>query len=196
MKVICIICKKEFVSHRGKGRNEDKCCSRECRIKSRDNIITCLQCGVIFRVTLSQKRKFCSPTCSNRYNQKPDKNKKAIFICQWCGSDFEEWAYRHPKMCSKQCASEYGASQRAKQLYKGGSSSRGAGWRKLAKSIRERDNYKCRVCGKVSENIHVHHIKPVREFNGIFADANSPDNLVCLCVSCHPKVEAGKIELF
>ena len=195
MKVICIVCKKEFLSHREKSRKQDKCCSIECRIKSKDKIINCLECGKTFRVSQSKNRKFCSSACANKYNKKPDLSKKSIFTCGWCGKEFEEWTYRNPKMCSRQCNSEYGASIRAKQLYKGGSSSRGAEWRRIAKSIRERDGYKCAVCGIISESIHVHHIKPVREFNGIFTDANHPQNLICLCVKCHPKVESGKIKL-
>ena len=118
MNLICEFCGKSFCSHREKNRKPSRFCSKECRVKSNDKIIKCLQCGKEFRIPagISRERKFCSQTCSNRYNQKPDEKKKSVFVCKWCGKEFTEWAYRNPTMCSRQCASEYGARQpRAKQ---------------------------------------------------------------------------------
>lgn len=195
MKINCEVCGKQFISHREKTRKPSRFCSWICRIKSKDKIVNCKNCNKEFRVPKSKVRLFCSQKCSNVYNQKPNPFKKAVFICQWCGKEFTTWAYRKQIMCSRQCNSEYGASQRAKQLYKGGSSSRGAEWRKIAKSIRERDNYTCAVCNKDNiKSIHVHHIIPIRDFNSV-VDANALDNLICLCSSCHPKVECGLIKL-
>lgn len=52
----------------------------------------------------------------------------------------------------------------------------------LRRSIRERDNYTCQVCGKEQgDRAHaVHHID-YKKTN------NNPDNLITLCVSCHAK---------
>ncbi len=52
----------------------------------------------------------------------------------------------------------------------------------LRRSIRERDNYTCQLCGEEqSDRAHaVHHID-YKKTN------NNPDNLVTLCVSCHAK---------
>lgn len=200
MRKVCEICGKTFVSHRENTRKPSRFCSWECRIKSKDKIIKCLQCGVEFRVSNSKDRKFCSQTCSNRYNQKPNPDKKSVFICQWCGKEFIEWTYRNPSVCSNQCRSEYGASIRAKQLYKGGEITfRGIGWKQQAKLARKRDNYTCQACGRHSWVdkffIQVHHIKPFREFGEDYESANSLDNLISLCPSCHPKVEAGTVKL-
>lgn len=52
----------------------------------------------------------------------------------------------------------------------------------LKRSIRERDNYVCRVCGELQrdETFAVHHID--------YDKKNcSPDNLVTLCLGCHRK---------
>ncbi len=61
----------------------------------------------------------------------------------------------------------------------------GGGWTgTLKRSIRERDEYKCRVCGKIeSDNgrfLPVHHIDYDK-------DNLDPKNLVVLCSSCHSK---------
>ena len=64
---------------------------------------------------------------------------------------------------------------------------RGAGWKELAESIRERDGHKCRRCGEPERDgvtLAVDHIKPWRSFTDKTL-ANHPDNLVALCVSCH-----------
>lgn len=56
-------------------------------------------------------------------------------------------------------------------------------WDCLSKEIRNRDNHECRLCG-ASGLLHVHHIIP-----RFVAINNTPQNLVTLCASCHPKVE-------
>lgn len=82
--------------------------------------------------------------------------------------------------------------------WRGGTSEicwRGTGWTKARKNVRIRDNNTCRICGKTAEqqgrNMDVHH--RVSYFNFTSVDqANSLDNLVCLCRSCHRSVENGK----
>ena len=71
--------------------------------------------------------------------------------------------------------------------------------------IQSRDNNSCRVCKTHSTNIdeysvHVHHIKPAREFGAHDPDVdtdyekmNDPSNLICLCPSCHGQLE-GKFQ--
>jgi len=66
--------------------------------------------------------------------------------------------------------------------WKGGKSFRNypRDWSKaLRQSIRQRDNYTCRICG-VEPSIQVHHIDYVK-------NNCSPNNLVTLCRSCHTK---------
>ena len=53
---------------------------------------------------------------------------------------------------------------------------------RLKRTIRERDDYTCRLCGLSQETPapHVHHIDYDKSNNGL-------DNLVCLCHRCHSK---------
>jgi predicted HNH restriction endonuclease len=37
--------------------------------------------------------------------------------------------------------------------------------------------------------LHVHHIRPYKEFNGNYWEANDLRNLITLCYTCHHKVE-------
>ena len=54
-------------------------------------------------------------------------------------------------------------------------------------SIRERDNYVCRLCGKRQGDIlhHIHHI----DYNKKNCNA---DNLITLCNKCHPKTNNNR----
>lgn len=65
-------------------------------------------------------------------------------------------------------------------------------WRRIKPKVRERDNFECQVCGitetEADNTLHVHHIKPVREFDTA-EDAHFIENLLTVCVSCHGKIE-------
>lgn len=54
-------------------------------------------------------------------------------------------------------------------------------------SIRERDGYTCKLCGKrQGDKVHcVHHI----DYNKKNSD---PDNLITLCINCHPKTNIDR----
>lgn len=69
----------------------------------------------------------------------------------------------------------------------------GSDWSEIAEEVRRRDNFRCKRCGKRSadsngRSLEVHHIKPFRSFDDV-ENANSKDNLVSLCTSCHTKME-------
>jgi DEAD/DEAH box helicase domain-containing protein len=68
----------------------------------------------------------------------------------------------------------------------------GPAWPRLRELVRQRDGYRCQVCGQPEQGrAHdVHHKTPFR----LFASpelANSLDNLLTLCPSCHRRVELG-----
>jgi len=71
----------------------------------------------------------------------------------------------------------------------------GDSWKRQKKKALKRDNYRCRVCLKSESEIgrkpSVHHIKPKYEWDvkNNHERMNSLENLVCLCVSCHRKLE-------
>lgn len=74
----------------------------------------------------------------------------------------------------------------------------GPNWPQQRKLALARDGYRCRRCGASEGMLHVHHIRPFREFaylpgqNDHYLAANEPDNLITLCPSCHRQAEAGQ----
>lgn len=70
----------------------------------------------------------------------------------------------------------------------------GPDWDRVRTSIGERDGWLCqdeehaKVGGNDrGEKLLVHHIRPLRTFNGNYLAANQPDNLITLCEKCHGK---------
>ena len=184
-EVVCAVCEKTFLAvpffiKRG----DAKYCSNECRY-----------------VALSKDR-------VGKGN--PRWKQKVKVLCQHCGVEFEvnpsAKKFGHGKYCSQSCAWVHHSQiyRREKHwLWKGGQPiDYGPDWSSIAKTIRKRDNWACRVCNKQIKSsfllraLHIHHIKPLRSFNGDYNSANHPDNLLCLCSNCHKKVETGKIKLF
>lgn len=76
---------------------------------------------------------------------------------------------------------------------------RGREWKKLSKTIIERDGRMCRKCGKLEcdmelqHNLAVDHIIPARMFGERVDLMNQDGNLITLCASCHGR-KTSKIE--
>ena len=75
----------------------------------------------------------------------------------------------------------------------------GPNWQAQRKKVLERDDNRCRTCGATgSSQLHVHHIRPFREYgylpgeNENYRIANNLENLITLCPSCHRRAEAGQ----
>ncbi len=67
----------------------------------------------------------------------------------------------------------------------------GPKWENQRKRARQRDGYRCQVCGAPEQERahHVHHKTPFKMFSS-FTQANVLENLVTLCPDCHRRVEA------
>jgi len=83
-------------------------------------------------------------------------------------------------------------------LWKGGYEDYyGPSWYRQRRKALQRDQARCQECGvteakHVRQNgrgLHVHHIDPFRTFDDS-RKANELENLICLCTSCHARVEA------
>ncbi|MEM8860944.1 MAG: DEAD/DEAH box helicase [Chloroflexota bacterium] len=74
----------------------------------------------------------------------------------------------------------------------------GPNWKQQRLKVLDRDKHACRTCGATDTLLHVHHIRPFREFfyvpgeNENYLDANRVENLVTLCPSCHRAAEEGQ----
>jgi DEAD/DEAH box helicase domain-containing protein len=94
---------------------------------------------------------------------------------------FGYWMSIHPKTVDK---------MREEKMWFSDANDYGPAWEKQRNLARERDQYRCRICG-LSESgkpHHVHHKVPFRMF--VDPDkANELDNLVTLCSSCHRLAE-------
>jgi len=108
--------------------------------------------------------------------------------CEQCGVEFTHRKDQR-KYCSPECTYQSRRCESPKY---------GVGWTKQKReSVRERDNYTCQGCGMDGEQhrrefghrLHVHHIVPARQFSNP-QTRNAEDNLITLCVSCHPRWEA------
>jgi DEAD/DEAH box helicase domain-containing protein len=66
----------------------------------------------------------------------------------------------------------------------------GANWEKQKRLTRQRDKFRCQLCGMPEKEHahHVHHKIPFRQFSTP-EEANKLENLITLCPSCHRKVE-------
>ncbi len=91
----------------------------------------------------------------------------------------------HPEYRLKQSENNSGENN---AMWRGGRSldSYSVEWNeKLRRSIRERDDHSCQLCGKTKEeegqNLSVHHIDEDKQ-------NNHPDNLISLCTACHMRL--------
>ena len=69
----------------------------------------------------------------------------------------------------------------------------GTDWKNIAEEIRKRDKFQCLRCNipqtMLQKKLHVHHIKPLRDFNRDYQMANVSENLMSLCPRCHKFLE-------
>jgi len=112
--------------------------------------------------------------------------------CRQCGKSFRRTAAAVKRsvnvFCGMACFAAFNVGENH-VLFRGDKDpNRGAKWNKLAATIRHRDAYTCRRCGKceygLTEKLSVDHVRPWRSFDDK-ALANNPDNLVSLWRACH-----------
>lgn len=172
-------------------------------------IVNCEQCGKEVKKYQSQIKPgqmyFCSFNCQHIWRtgrtgtiKKP---KGILKKCLYCEKDF----YVYPsevdikKYCSKECRIKHNVekgtwSGENCNFWRGGFDYyRGPNWHEQKRKARKRDKV-CQKCGKTREEniraLNVHHIIPFRFFNGNYIEANSLDNLITLCSSCHRETDS------
>lgn len=146
----------------------------------------CKYCGKEFYRKDKRFNKFCSQSCSAKYNNR--KRKKSItIICLNCGN-FVKSSKR--KYCSIKCQKENEQKQYIEKWLRGEvSGGRGKGDYQISRYIRkyllEENDYKCSICGWNKINPYTG-IIPVEidHIDGNWKN-NNPENLRVLCPSCH-----------
>lgn len=158
------------------------------RRKKKEIEVVCLNCGKHFK-TYESGRKFCSHSCSAKYNNRQKGHKPLIkhTVCEYCGKDIYNKQYG-TKYCSLECQIK---KQREDYLsrWKSGEESGRSGMYGVSRIIRnylfEKNNCKCEKCGwgEVNEKtgqipLQIHH----KDGNCL---NNSEENLQLLCPNCH-----------
>ena len=197
-----------------------KYCSRKCRqldgwIKpdpSKKAIYVCEWCKKEFEDWTYRKCRFCSDQCRSEFaarQPKPNAIKQEIHItktCRYCGKEYETTTHqerlRGSNFCSRECNwAQMSIDRRGENnpRWNGGTldiSAYGSNWGRQKRRAKKRDNHQCQNCGyKIGGKrmLDVHHIIPLKEFDGDWKRANRLKNLISLCRNCHAKIESGKI---
>jgi 5-methylcytosine-specific restriction endonuclease McrA len=170
----------------------------------------CEECEKEYKVKKSnlEKSRFCSIKCFNSY-QTDDKKE---YYCVNCGNLILMKEYNRAQSeevtCSDDCFKEYLSELRKGKKNPQWNGGRfyyyGPNWREKRTEALKRDSKECQECGmsqdehyqNYNQDLHIHHKVPRREIIdennptvGQFEVANSLDNLVTLCKSCHRKLE-------
>ena len=163
----------------------------------------CEYCGTEVE-TYSDTQKVCGDCRGKAISDAKDQG--FTEVCEWCGDEvhIEPWELEWKDMffCDMDCKASWQSENRRGEdnpRWKGGySRSYGKSWPEQQSEALKRDEFKCRVCGdgvdEIGKNPDVHHITPFRKFDN-HVEANSLDNLICLCPTHHQKAEHNKISL-
>lgn len=194
--ISCEVCNKTFTVKPYRAKTA-RFCSRQCggkwHMANREMPRAHLS-GNQHRKGKRPTNAFTSEQVSGKANAKWVAGER--FECEFCNKSFfvKPWIIRQngsPRFCSRECFRESGTflGEKSPNWVGGPQTYRGRSWQKARSLVVKRDNGACQRCGRVvGDSISVHHIRPFREFASE-AEANAMDNLICLCQSCHMKVE-------
>lgn len=202
INVECNTCGQTFEKWRYRAKQTDKhFCSKECwsdqgkRVERTCDYPKCDNTYETYNYRVEKGQDLC---CSAECGMKNSRGGE-YFDCENCGEEL----YRRPsnakkdtrKYCSKKCkgidlSGENHYAWKDETVY---APTYYGGWERRRNIRLETDNYECQECGS-TDNLHVHHITPYREFDDPFK-ANEQENLITLCEKCHLSYEAGSKEL-
>ena len=143
--------------------------------------------------TWHHRGKFCVKECYNKYRRE-----QAMKNCESCGVRFLP-AHRSSKYCSIECSCKCKAKrpwQRGElsPRWKGGITPENHRIRnspeqkQWASDVKERDGFRCQICGVSGGNLHSHHILAFALYPEHRLDG---DNGVTLHTGCHKGLENG-----
>lgn len=185
LMVACPICGTEFTTTPAVNQ---RFCSKTCADAAHTYPRRkCLDCGAT--LAIRTKGELCR-VCTGRAKAVDTEQ-----TCKQCRQQFmaRQWKVRQgkAKFCSRQCVNEYQKTLKGPKSIRwdgGKDRRRGVGWRAAREWALVRANNCCENCGREQSPgiLNVHHIKPYR-FCQNDLEANSLQNLIVLCRSCHAK---------
>lgn len=210
----CEHCGEEYEKRKDRS-DESRFCSGFCQRKGRETRgrdlekRSCEICGEKFETHVNNEQRFCSHDCHYKWlhdyltGENSPHYSRIDVTCSECGEVFSRSPSKLEGVtdyyCSRECYYKNHSGEHAPR-WKGGSSNYyGKTWGKQRKKALNRDGHHCQNCGITQEKhqsrykreLEVHHIKPFRTFEDT-KKAHKLENLVTLCTSCHPKIEAEK----
>jgi len=170
----------------------------------------CKQCGTPFKPRAS-RNKYCSQLCyweSKKGMEAPNvsPDSRVTLSCRHCQKFFivtrHEATVRRRAFCSRTCYYEFVKAEHPNGLLAYNESNEfylSKEWGRLKRMVKKRDGYICQAChqqfARTSNGMRVHHVIERTSFvdvtNKLHPVADSPDNLVTLCISCHNKTHTG-----
>lgn len=202
--------KKRFCSDRCNPKYSPKTGRRCISDPSKHSEFVCKECHKTFVEWTYRKPTFCSNHCRSVYAARQPKPKARRpenhldLVCETCGKAYKvhkiyNSGNRHSRFCSIACRAEWTSFARrgpGNPNWTGGEnpSKYGPNWLSQARKARKRDKQLCQVCKtKPCKRLDVHHIIPIRDFDGDWENANKLENLITLCRVHHFQVEKGRI---
>lgn len=173
--------------------------------------IECDWCGTTLERSPSRvekfDRQFCNSECRGAYfSANPSElheQERVTVHCDWCGESDERIPHRVSRnqfhFCDNACKgewrSEYVTGDEHPNWKGGFDPYYGPNWVTQRELTRERDNYRCVLCGvsdSASQIIHdkelaVHHVTRLNDFDNP-VKANELSNLLTVCTFCHQRV--------
>ena len=196
-------CESEYKSREWVGENHPSWVDNEVEE-------SCDECGERIEVNEyyldKQDHFFCSKECHDLHQ-----TGETHADCDWCGERFELTARQRStktdrSFCTHNCyrlwLSEFQTGEKNPAWEGGKPRHYGPNWHSSRRNVLERDDEKCQGCAmtrdehyeKYGRDLNVHHITPLREYDGDFASANELDNLITLCTQCHVEAEHEDLE--
>lgn len=177
----CRICGKTFI----KITSNQIYCSQPCREEAAEKKKkspkneACAECGCGFLwLPTKPTQKYCSGACLKKAASRSQKRKR-YEEADALKADVE----RKVDLVLKQAAETKPAQFEGKLINFWDA---GGFTEKIKEEVKERDNFRCRICDLVEGQLEVHHI-----LKRLFGGGNDYYNLITLCTSCHRAVETG-----
>ena len=151
--------------------------------ESTRELITCKVCNTDFTCNKSEKRKFCSQSCSASFNNKS--KKKYNKNCENCNDELKNNVSESTRFCKRDCYLDHRKNERIKKIISGDVVDLSAS----KKFLIEKNGEKCEICDWNEKNKKTNKV-PIQldHINGNPED-NRIENLRLLCPNCHSLTE-------